>query len=131
MDIAEALAFYEEAKQPGTLVTLFGDGRPQVSIVVPAVIDGHLWVSATQSRAKTRNIRGDARVTFVSGTGPWVAVEGTARIIDGDDVLEKLRRYYHTLRDEHPDWADYDRAMREEQRVIIDMTPSRAYGMGL
>ena len=50
--------------------------------------------------------------------------------MDGGDVLERLRTYYRTARGEHPDWADYDRAMVQEQRLIIEIEPARAYGFG-
>ncbi|HVL32391.1 MAG TPA: TIGR03618 family F420-dependent PPOX class oxidoreductase, partial [Actinomycetota bacterium] len=95
MDISDALAFLEENRGAGTLVTLHADGRPQVSVVGAVIVDGTLWISATQTRVKTRNIRRDPRVVFTLGTRPWVAVEGTASIRDDETtVLDELRTYY-------------------------------------
>ena len=131
MEIERALAFVAERKQPGTLITLHGDGQPHASIVTAAVVEGRLWISSTHGRVKTRNVRGDPRVAFVVGTGPWVAIEGSAVIDDGDGVLDRLRLYYRTASGEHPDWNEYDEAMIRDRRLIIDVTPSRAYGLGV
>ena len=129
MDIQRALEHVAE-NGAGVLATLHQDGRPHVSVVFAVPVDGALWISATQDRVKTRNIRGDDRVVFTSGIRPWVAVEGTATIHDGDDVLDRLRRYYQTARGDHPDWDEYDRAMIAERRLIIEIPPARAYGSG-
>lgn len=131
MDVTQALQHLKANPQPGTLATLHPDGRPHCSIVFAVVIDGTLWISATQTRVKTRNVRRDPRVTFLAGVRPWVGIEGAARIREGDRVLDDLRLYYRTARGEHPDWDDYDRAMVAEQRLIIEIEPERAYGFGL
>jgi PPOX class probable F420-dependent enzyme len=125
VELAEALAKAQE--QPGTLVTLFDDGRPQVSVVFAAVVDGHLWVSVTQDRVKTRNVRRDPRVVISFGTMPWFAIEGRATLREGPDVLEDLRRYYRTARGEHDNWEAYDAAMIADQRLIMEIEPLRAY----
>ncbi|MFN2613390.1 MAG: PPOX class F420-dependent oxidoreductase [Actinomycetota bacterium] len=131
MEIAAALAFLAEKKLDGTLITVFEDGRPHASVVTPAVIDGHLWISSRRRLVKVRNVERDPRVTFIAGTSQWAAVEGRARIDDGEGLAERLRLYYRTAAGEHPDWDDYDRAMIRDQRVIIDITPERAYGVGV
>lgn len=129
LDIPKALAFIADpANQPGTLATLHPDGRPHISIVTGVVIDGAIWVSVTAGRVKTANVRRDPRVAFSAGTRTWAAVEGTGRFREGEGVLEDLRRYYRTARGEHPDWEDYDRAMIEDRRLILEITPIRAYG---
>lgn len=129
MDIADALAHFK-TNGAGVLTTIRPDGGPHVSVVFASIVDGTLWISATQDRVKTRNVRADPRVAFASGIRPWAGIEGTARIHDGEDVLERLRTYYRTARGEHPDWADYDEAMIREQRLVIEVTPARAYGSG-
>ncbi len=126
MDIEQAL---EHVRQNGvgTLATLFADGRAQLSVVLAVVVDGALWISSREPLVKVKNIRRDPRVSFSSGIREWVTIEGTARIQDGDDVLERLRTYYRIARGEHPDWDDYDRAMIRDRRVIIEIAPARAY----
>jgi PPOX class probable F420-dependent enzyme len=127
MDIDAAL---EEIRSngAGTLVTLRADGSPHASVVFAAVVEDGLWISSRKPLVKVRNIRRDPRVAFSSGIAEWVTVEGTARIHEGSDVLEKLRTYYRTARGEHPDWEDYDRAMIRDERLIIEIRPARAYG---
>jgi PPOX class probable F420-dependent enzyme len=129
MDIEQALEHFRQ-NGAGTLATLHPDGRPQLSVVFASVVDNALWISSRQPLVKVKNIRRDPRVAFSSGVRPWAAIEGSARIRDGEDVLERLRTYYRTARGEHPDWADYDRTMLEEQRLIIEIVPARAYGSG-
>ena len=126
MDIEQAL---EHVRQngTGTLATLHPDGALHLSVVFAAVVDGALWISSRQPLVKVKNIRRDPRVAFSSGIRNWVTIEGTARIHDGGDVLEKLRLYYRTARGDHPDWDDYDRAMIRDQRLIIEIAPTRAY----
>lgn len=129
MDITQALKHVEQ-NGAGTLVTLRADGSPHASVVLAAVVDGRLWISSTQDRLKTRNLRHDPRVTFASGIRPWAAIDGRATVRDGEDVLERLRRYYRAASGEHPDWNEYDDAMIRERRLIIDVEPVRAYGSG-
>lgn len=129
MEIQQALEHFRQ-NGSGTLATLRPDGSPHLSVVLASVVGDALWISSRQPLVKVRNIRNDPRVSFSSGVRPWATIEGTARIHEGDDVLERLRTYYRTARGEHPDWEAYDRAMVEEQRLIIEIVPVRAYGSG-
>jgi len=127
MEIRDALD-HLKANGTGVLSTLRPDGSPHLSVVMVAVVDDQLWISATQDRVKTRNVRRDPRVSFLSGLGPWKAVDGIATLHEGDDVLDMLRLYYRTARGEHEDWDDYDAAMIRDRRLIIAVEPQRAYG---
>ena len=126
MDIAQALEHVRK-NGAGTLATLQPDGSPHLSVVFASVVNDALWISTREQLVKVKNVRRDPRVSFSSGIRDWVTIEGTARIHDGDDVLEQLRTYYRTARGEHPDWDDYDRAMIKDQRLIIEIVPARAY----
>ena len=78
----EAEAFLT-ARHWGALVTLKSDGRPQVSNVGYAVLDGAVRVSVTDSRAKTANVRRDPRVSLhVVSDDFWtyVVAEGEAQL---------------------------------------------------
>jgi PPOX class probable F420-dependent enzyme len=127
MDIEQALEHFRK-NGTGTLATLRPDGTPHLSVVFASVVDNSLWISSREPLVKVKNVRRDPRVAFSSGTREWVTMEGSARIHDGDDVLERLRTYYRTARGEHPDWDDYDRAMIRDKRLIIEIQPARAYG---
>jgi len=133
VDLARARAFLA-GKHRGILATIKRDGRPQLSNILYFLDDdGRIKISVTQTRAKTHNLRRDPRATLhVQGSSAWeyVVTEGTAGFIEGPGVLEALRHYYRRVAGEHPDWADYDRTMIEEQRLIIEIGPARAYGSG-
>jgi PPOX class probable F420-dependent enzyme len=126
VDLNEAIAFAAENKR-GILGTINADGTPHLVPVFAAVKDGRLLVSTPRTTVKARNIAGDPRVTMAFGIRPWVAIAGTARIVT-DDLPTRLREYYKLASGEHPDWDDYDRAMVEEKRVLLEITPERAYG---
>jgi PPOX class probable F420-dependent enzyme len=127
MDIEQALEHFRN-NGAGVLATTKPNAGPHLSVVFASVVNDALWISSRQPLVKVKNIRRDPNVAFSSGIREWVTVEGTARIHDGDDVLERLRLYYRTARGEHPDWDDYDRAMVRDERLIIEILPARAYG---
>ena len=127
MGIEQALAHVRN-NGSGTLATLRTDGTPHLSVVLAVVVNDTLWISTRAPLVKVMNLRRDPRAAFSSGIREWVTIEGTARLHDGDDALDRLRLYYRTARGEHPDWDDYDRAMIRDQRLIIEVVPARAYG---
>jgi PPOX class probable F420-dependent enzyme len=122
----------------GVLATIKSDGRPQLSPVTPFYDQeaGVLYVSMTEGRAKTANLRRDPRaaleVTSADGWS-WATAEGTATLTgpsadpDGPDV-EALVGYYRKAAGEHPDWAEYRAAMVSDRRVLMAMTVERVYG---
>jgi PPOX class probable F420-dependent enzyme len=136
VELDVAVQFATEHRR-SVLVTLKRDGRPQSSNVTHVVADGTFLVSVTDSRAKTRNARRDPRVSLhVSAPDFWsyVVVEGLADLTPvaadpGDDTVEALVDYYRAAAGEHPDWDDYRRVMVEESRLLLRVTPQRAYGM--
>ncbi|MGY4720967.1 PPOX class F420-dependent oxidoreductase [Naumannella cuiyingiana] len=134
MDISVALDF-AAANHRAVLGTRRRDGGPQLSPVVAGVIDGALVVSSRAGLAKVSNLRRDPAATLLIMTdaffGPWVQVEGPATIRDQSDprTLGLLEDVYRSIAGEHPDWADYRRAMIEEDRVVIEIRPERAAGV--
>ena len=116
----------------GVLATLHPDGRPQLSNILFVLDDdGRIKISVTQTRVKTRNLRRDPRAALhVQGRDPYeyLVVDGTAQLIEGDGLAEKLRSYYRKARGEHPNWAEYDAAMISEQRLLVSLSVDRAYG---
>ncbi len=88
-------------------------------------------ISATQTRAKTHNLRRDPRASLhVQGRDryEYLVAEGTVEFIEGDGLAEALRHYYRKVRGDHPDWAEYDAAMIKEQRLLLSLSVDRAYG---
>ncbi|BAU87586.1 PPOX class F420-dependent oxidoreductase [Streptomyces laurentii] len=125
----------------GVLATLKSDGRPQLSPVMPYYDPAAeiLYVSVTEGRAKTANLRRDPRaaleVTAPDGRS-WATAEGTATLIgpgtdpDGPEV-DALVEYYRLAAGEHPDWAEYRSAMVSDRRVLLRMPVDRVYGQSI
>jgi PPOX class probable F420-dependent enzyme len=122
----------------GVLTAIKPDGRPQLSNVGYAYDrdTGVIRVSVTDSRAKTRYLRADPRVTLhVSSKDfwSWVAVEGTAELTPvaagpHDETVEELVTYYRGINGEHPDWDEYRAAMVADRRLVVRFRPEHAYG---
>lgn len=97
------------------------------------MVDGWICISSRAPLAKVHNIRRDPTVSVLIFTerflGSWVQIDGQAEIVDQPAALELLDTVYRTIAGEHPDWADYRRAMIRDQRVVIRINPERAAGM--
>jgi PPOX class probable F420-dependent enzyme len=122
----------------GVLATIKADGRPQLSPVTPFYDRdaGVLYVSMTEGRAKTANLRRDPRAALevTSGDGwSWATAEGPVTLTgpgrdpDGPEV-QALVDYYRGAAGEHPDWAEYRAVMVAERRVLMAMRVERVYG---
>ena len=131
------LAFVAEHRW-GVLAAIKTDGRPHVSNVGYAYDPGQqlFRVSVTDSRAKTRNLRSDPRVTLhVSSKDfwTWVALEGTAELTPvaadpHDDTVEELVTYYRGISGEHENWDEYRAAMVADRRLVVRFRPEHTYG---
>ncbi|ATL31838.1 PPOX class F420-dependent oxidoreductase [Streptomyces formicae] len=125
----------------GVLATIKSDGRPQLSPVTPFYDEeaGVLYVSMTEGRAKTANLRRDPRATLeVTGPGgkEWATAEGVATLTGpsrdphGAEV-DALVDYYRRAAGEHPDWDEYRSVMVADRRVLMVMTVDHVYGARL
>ncbi|MCX2180722.1 PPOX class F420-dependent oxidoreductase [Streptomyces sp. SKN60] len=125
----------------GVLATLKADGRPQLSPVMPFYDPKTetLYVSMTEGRAKTANLRRDPRaaleVTAQDGRA-WATAEGTVTLTGpGTDPygpeVEALVEYYRLAAGEHPDWEEYRAAMVADRRVLMRMSVDHVYGQSL
>lgn len=137
MELSKALDFARPQRQ-GVLTTIRRDGRPQISNIVYALDDGGTArISVTADRAKTKNLQLDPRASlYVCGDNFWafVVLEGDADLTPpaadpGDATVEELIALYRSLAGEHPDWDEYRRAMVADRRLVVRITPTRAYGM--
>ncbi len=137
MEVATALD-YARANLSCVLITLKSDGRPQSSNVRQWTDgDGVVRVSLTDSRAKTRNLRRDPRVSLHVVAGDfwsYVVLEGEADLSPvasepDDPTCDELVAYYRALSGEHTDWDEYRRAMVADERVVLRVRPTYAYGM--
>ena len=125
----------------GVLATIKSDGLPQLSPVTPYYDRAAdvLYVSMTEGRAKTANLRRDPRaaVEVTSADGwAWATAEGAVTLTGpGTDPhgpeVEALVNYYRRAAGEHPDWAEYRSVMVSDRRVLMALTVSRVYGAKL
>ncbi len=137
MELATALDFIRDQRQ-GILITLKSDGRPQSSNIAYALgDDGVIRISITDSRAKTANMRRDPRVSLHVNRSDFYAyavIEAEAELTPvaaavDDATVDELVEYYRTVAGEHPDWDEYRQAMVDDGRLLLKLTPTRAYGM--
>jgi PPOX class probable F420-dependent enzyme len=137
MELADALEFAKTIRH-GVLVTTRSNTRPQLSNISYAVDgDGLIRISITADRAKYRNLVRE----------PWAALHVTRddfyayAVIEGDvtlsevaaapddDAVNELVDLYRSIVGEHEDWDDYRAAMVRDNRVVVRIAPTRAYGM--
>src|SRR4029077_3487305 len=122
----------------GVLATIKSNGVPQLSPVTPFYdrAAGVIYVSMTEGRAKTANLRRDPRaaleVTSPDGW-PWAPADGMVTLTGpGTDPhgpeVEALVDYYRSAAGEHPDWDEYRAVMVSDRRVLMTMTVDRVYG---
>lgn len=125
----------------GVLATIKSSGLPQLSPVT-AVYDrtaDTIYVSMTEGRAKTANLRRDPRAA-IEFTGPdgftWATAEGTVELSgpstdpDGPET-DALVEYYRRGAGEHPDWQEYRDVMVSDRRVLMTLHITRVYGAKL
>ena len=112
------------------LITTRADGRPQASPVTGGVDGGgRIVISTYPERAKTANARRDPAVSVLVLSddfgGAWVQVDGVCEVLDPPDSVEPLVEYFRCISGEHPDWEEYRRAMLEQGKSLLRVTPTR------
>jgi PPOX class probable F420-dependent enzyme len=137
MEVSDALAFARTTRQ-SVLTTIRSNGRPQLSNVLHTIDDaGVIRVSVTADRAKYVNLARE----------PWAALHVTREdffayaVLECDVTLssvaaephdgavEELVDLYRALMGEHENWDEYRASMVKDRRVVVRLTPTRAYGM--
>jgi PPOX class probable F420-dependent enzyme len=137
MELATALDFIRESKN-GVLTTQKRDGRPQLSNITYALgDDGIVRISITAGRAKAKNLARDPRASLHVTREDFYAyavlecdveLMPVAQSVD-DATVDALVEYYETVRGGHDDWDEYRRTMVADGRLLLLLTPTRAYGM--
>lgn len=132
----DALTFLAERTR-GVLATIkSSDGRPQLSNVAYALIDGVVGISVTAGRAKVANVRRDPRVSLhVVSEDFWtyVVAEGEAELSSvsrqpGDAAGRRLLEIYETAAGKaHPDPDEFFQAMVDDRRLALTFVPSYLY----
>jgi PPOX class probable F420-dependent enzyme len=126
------------AENLGTLATIKRDGRPQLSDInyTADAAARVLRISTRGALAKTHNLRRDPRASLkvTAPGGGYAVVEGTAELSpvstgEHDATVEELIEMYRLIGGkEHPDWADYRRAMVADGRLVLRLQVEKLYG---
>jgi len=129
VDLTELLEFIRP-RHYMVLLTRRSDGAPQVSPVTGGVDDsGRIVISTYPERAKTINARRTPEVSVLVLSddfgGAWVQVDGTCEVLDVPESIEPLVEYFRNIAGEHPDWGEYRRAMAEQGKSLLRITPVR------
>ena len=94
-------------------------------------------MSISATRAKYHNLVRDPWAALHITRDDFYAyavVEGEAELsavptaVD-DAAVDALVAWYREAAGEHPDWDDYRRVMVADQRVLLTLRPTHAYGM--
>jgi PPOX class probable F420-dependent enzyme len=129
VDLHELLDFVRP-RHHMVLLTRRAGGGPQVSPVTGGVDDGgRIVISTYPERAKTANARRRPEVSVLvlsdDFDGPWVQVDVTCEVLDLPESVEPLVEYFRNISGEHPDWDEYRRAMVEQGKSLLRITPTR------
>ena len=129
-------AFASENHQ-AVLTTFRRDGGAQMSIVSVGPYRDGVAFTTTADRAKLTNLRRNPRCSLMVSQRDWwgyVVLEGRAELVspgvgDPEELRLSLREVYAAASgQEHPDWDEYDQAMRDEVRSVVIVVPERIYG---
>lgn len=123
----------------GTLATIRRNGVPQLSTVGYSFHPREqcLRISVTADRAKVANLRRDPRASIhVSNADGWeyavaegrVQLSPVAAATTDDDTVSELTDLYRDVLGEHPDWAEFARAMVEDKRLVVRLYAEHLYG---
>jgi PPOX class probable F420-dependent enzyme len=112
------------------LTTFRADGSLQSSPVTGGVDgQGRVVIASYPQRAKSLNIRRNAKASVIvlsdEFNGAYVQLDGDAEVIVAPEAVELLVDYYRVIAGEHPDWQDYRRAMLDQGKCLIRVTPRR------
>ena len=135
--IPENIKQFASETHRGVLTTFRRNGAAQMSIISCGPMRDGICFTVTEDRVKLKNLRRDPRCSLMVSRESWwgfVVLEGRAQIISaGNTGPEELRlalreAYTASSGEDHPDWAEYDQAMRDDRRSVIIVVPDHIYG---
>ncbi|HYJ54458.1 MAG TPA: PPOX class F420-dependent oxidoreductase [Mycobacterium sp.] len=113
------------------VLTTFRAGDSLQSSPVTGGVDGQgrIVVASYPQRAKAANLRRRSRASVVvlsdEFDGPYVQVDGDAEVVDLPEAVDGLVEYYRSVAGEHPDWDEYRKAMVDQGKCLIRVTPQQ------
>jgi PPOX class probable F420-dependent enzyme len=139
---AEVTAFLEQNHQ-AAMTALRPDGTPHVVRIGIALVDGKIWSSATNDRARTKMLRRDPRSTLFVFDAHWayLTLECRVSIIEGPEVPDASIRLFDTMQSgmtepgklnwygQPKTYDEFRQIMVDEKRIIFEFEPLRHYGL--
>ena len=132
----EIRAFIAE-NHNAVLTTFRRNGAAQMSVVTCGPYEDGIAFTTTAERVKLANLKRNPRCSLLVSQPDWwgyVVFEGYARVMspdntDVDELRLALRNVYRAASGtEHPNWEEYDQAMRDDRRSAIIVVPEHVYG---
>ncbi|HCE75050.1 MAG TPA: hypothetical protein DEP04_00345 [Dehalococcoidia bacterium] len=133
----EQLESFLADNHDAVLSTTRSNGATQLSVVTVGFHKGGAIFTTTKSRAKFINLNRNQNCSLLISSSDWrpyVVLEGNATIFsdtttDPKTLKEVLRATYRSAAGrEHPDWNEYDMAMKRDSRVAILVNAKNIYG---
>lgn len=130
-----------DTNRSAAMITIGGDGMPKAVRVGVALVDGKIWSSGTQDRARTQRLRRDPRCTLFVFEPGWNALtlETTVELLEGDEVADQSVRLFRVMQGkpegplrwfgEEMDEDTFRQAMIEGRRLIYEFHVNKAYGL--
>ncbi|MCH8206950.1 MAG: PPOX class F420-dependent oxidoreductase [Chloroflexi bacterium] len=138
--VSDKIRDFVSENHRGVLTTFRGNGAAQMSIVSVGLYGDGVAFTTPADRAKLANLQRDPRCSLLVSKDNWwgyLVLEGYARVISADNTdAEELRValrdvYWAAAGVEHPDWAEYDEAMRHDRRSAVIVVPEHTYGTAI
>ena len=132
-------SFVSENRQ-AVLTTFRRNGAAQMSVITVGPYRDGVAFTTTADRAKLINLKRNPQCSLLVSKQDWwgyVVLEGHAQVISSDNTdAEELKMalrdgYRAAAAKEHPDWDEYDEAMRTERRAAVIVVPEKIYGTAL
>jgi hypothetical protein len=141
MALSDRDAAFLQGHHSAAMITTARSGVAKAVRVGVALVDGKLWSSGTQDRARTRRLRSDPRCTlFVFDSGfAWLTLETAVKILEADDAPQLNLRLFRVMQSRpdgplswfggHLSEDEFLRAMVDERRLIYEFDVQRTYGI--
>ena len=137
MDLSPKVLTFLKENTFAVLSAFRKNGAAQLSVVNTGPLRDGVAFTTTSGRAKLNNLRQNPHCSLLVSRTDWrgyVVLEGNAVILDADNTeADELRDTFRDVfrvasHSEHPNWPEYDQAMREDKRAIVIVVPDHVYG---
>jgi general stress protein 26 len=131
----ETLEVIERA-EVSWICTVRADGRPHVTPLVAAWLDGALYFHTGAKEQKYANLQANPNVVIITGCSEWdrgvdVMLEGKAELVNDHDLLRRLAQVYAGKWDGRWQLEPSDGGLRhvgtEMDSAVFQVTPATVY----